>query len=139
MKIRSVLPCLAAAMLSGSALAQQNQQGPAPPVAGVATGVIGVTVEEETLVAHGWSAKRQLLGKEIYNDRGEALGKVDDIIVSPDRSVPYAIIGVGGYLGIGKHDVAIPTSQMRWQNDRFVLPGATRDIVRAMPEFRYAR
>jgi hypothetical protein len=61
-------------------------------------------------VTTGWSTKRQVLGKNVFNDKGETIGKIDDIIVAPDKAVSYAVIGAGGFLGVGRHDVAIPVS-----------------------------
>jgi sporulation protein YlmC with PRC-barrel domain len=110
-------------------------QAPAQ-VAGETT--LGVTVEQMKLVVLGWSAKKKLLGAPVYNDAGERIGKIEDIIVSPDRSVSHAIIGVGGFLGlIGTHDVAIPMDQIRFVGNRFVIPGATKAALKAMPEFHY--
>jgi sporulation protein YlmC with PRC-barrel domain len=100
---------------------------------------LGVAYAELRDVATGWSAKRQVLGKTVYNDGGDVIGKVDDIIVAPDKAVSYAIIGAGGFLGMGKHDVAIPVSQMKEASDgKFILPGATKDALKAMPPFEYA-
>lgn len=109
----------------------------AAQVAGQAT--VGVTVEEMKLVVLGWSAKQKLLGRDVFNDRNERLGKIDDIIVSPKRTVSWAIVGVGGFLGIGKKDVAIPMAQLKFSGNRLILPGATKDVVAAMPPFQYAR
>jgi sporulation protein YlmC with PRC-barrel domain len=100
---------------------------------------LGVAVAELRDVTTGWSAKRQVLGKTIYNDGGDAVGKVEDIIVAPDKAVSYAIIGAGGFLGVGRHDVAIPVNQIKQQGDgKFVLAGATKDALKAMPPFEYA-
>jgi hypothetical protein len=100
---------------------------------------LGVAVAELRDVTTGWSAKRQVLGKTIYNDSGDGIGKVDDIIVAPDKAVSYAIIGAGGFLGVGRHDVAIPVGQLKQQSDgKFVLAGATKDALKAMPPFEYA-
>jgi len=100
---------------------------------------LGVAVAELRDVTTGWSAKRQVLGKTVYNDSGDGIGKVDDIIVSPDKAVSYAIIGAGGFLGVGRHDVAIPVSQIKQQSDgKFILAGATKDALKAMPPFEYA-
>jgi sporulation protein YlmC with PRC-barrel domain len=109
----------------------------AAQVAGATT--IGVTVEEMKLVVLGWSAKRQLLGHDVYNDRNQKIGKVDDIIVSPKRTVSHAIIGVGVFLGLVKKDVAIPMDQLQLVNNRFILKGATKDALLAMPAFEYAK
>jgi sporulation protein YlmC with PRC-barrel domain len=106
-------------------------------VAGSST--IGVTKEEIKAVMEGWSAKKAILGKAVYNDKNEKIGTVDDLIITPDRSVSYAIIGAGGFLGIGKHDVAIPMSQLKLEKDKFILPGATKEALKAMPKFEYAK
>ncbi len=60
-------------------------------------------------------------------------------IIAPDKAVSYAIIGAGGFLGVGKHDVAIPVSQLQQSDGKIVLAGATKDAIRAMPPFEYAR
>ena len=58
--------------------------------------------------------------------------------MSPDKSVSYAIIGAGGFLGVGRHDVAIPVNQLKENDGKFVLAGATKAAIKAMPEFEYA-
>ena len=117
-----------------SAGAQGDKQS--PPVAGAQT--IGVTQAEVQVVATGWSAKKKILGKAVYNDNGQKIGTVDDIIISPDHKVTFAIVGAGGFVGVGKHDVAIPVTQLKQESDRIVLPGATKEALRSLPEFKYA-
>jgi hypothetical protein len=85
----------------------------------------------------GWSATRDLLNTNIKNDKGETIGRVRDLIVSTDGTVSAAIIGVGGFLGIGRRNVAIPTNEFKYQDGHFTLPGATKDALKALPEFRY--
>ena len=89
-------------------------------------------------VATGWSAKRQVLGQPVFNDLGDRIGDVDDIIIAPDKSISYAIINAGVFLHIEKHDVAVPVSQLKLVEGKLVLPGATRDALQASPEFEYA-
>jgi sporulation protein YlmC with PRC-barrel domain len=109
----------------------------AAQVAGGAT--LGVTVEELKLLVPGWSAKHKLVGADVYNDKDEKIGTVEDVIVSPKRTVSHAIIGVGGFLGlIGKHEVAIPMDQIKFTGGKFVIAGASKDALKAMPEFHYA-
>ena len=112
---------------------------PAPPVAGSETVILGVTVTELTNVVNGWSAKKQVLGKPVYNDKKKKIGTVDDIIIAPDKVVTYAIIGAGGFLGMDKHDVAIPVKQFKVVDGKFTLPGATKEAIKKMPAFRYAK
>jgi hypothetical protein len=86
------------------------------------TTLLGVTVEEMHEVALGWSAKRTILGQPVYNDNNERVGSIDDIIITPDKSISYAIVNAGGFLGLAKHDVAVPVSK----------------LLKASPEFEYA-
>jgi sporulation protein YlmC with PRC-barrel domain len=130
---RKVLTAIAAAsvLLTGATMSISQQV--------VGTTQLGVAVAEHRDVTTGWSAKRQVLGKTVFNDSGDGIGKVDDIIVAPDKAVSYAIIGAGGFLGVGRHDVAIPVSQIKQQSDgKFILAGATKDALKAMPPFEYA-
>ena len=100
---------------------------------------LGVTTIELQDVIKGFSAQRDLLSQPIYNDKGEKVGRVEDIIVTRDRAVSYAIVSTGGFLGIGSHDVAIPATQLKITDDRLTLPNATKELLRAMPPFEYAR
>jgi sporulation protein YlmC with PRC-barrel domain len=100
---------------------------------------LGVTVTELQAVVKGWSVKRTVLGQAVYNDKDEKVGSVDDIIITPDKAVSYAIVGTGGFLGLAKHDVAIPVSQFKLVDKKLVLPGATKEALKAIPEFQYAQ
>jgi sporulation protein YlmC with PRC-barrel domain len=99
---------------------------------------LGVAYAELRDVTTGWSTKRQVLDKKVFNDKGETIGKIDDIIVAPDKAVSYAIIGAGGFLGVGRHDVAIPVNQLKEDDGRFILAGGSKEAIKAMPEFEYA-
>jgi sporulation protein YlmC with PRC-barrel domain len=125
---------LAAAALAGLAVVSP---GSAQPVAGTTT--IGVVAEELQQVYSGWSVKKQILGQPVYNDTGEKVGKVDDLVIAPDKKVSYAIVGAGGFLGIGRHDVVIPVNQFKRENGKLVLPGATKEAIKAMPQFEWAK
>lgn len=100
---------------------------------------LGVTQVEMNAVISGWSAKKNLMGKTIVNDQNQKIGKIDDIIIAPDNFASFAIVGAGGFLGMGRHDVAIPFNQFKVQGQNFVLPGATKDKLKALPKFEYAR
>jgi sporulation protein YlmC with PRC-barrel domain len=106
-------------------------------VAGSTT--VGVSVAELRDVTMGWSAKRTILGQPVYNDNNERVGSVDDIIISPDKQVSYAIVNAGGFLSVAKHDVAIPVSQFQLVDNKLVLAGASKDALKATPPFEYAR
>jgi hypothetical protein len=100
--------------------------------------LLGASYAELRDVTLGWSAKRQILGHPVYNNTDERIGAVEDIIVTTDKSVSYAIINAGGFLAVAKHNVAIPVSQFQLNGEKLVLPGATKDALKATPAFEYA-
>jgi sporulation protein YlmC with PRC-barrel domain len=100
--------------------------------------LIGVSVAEMRDVSTGWSAKRAILGQSVFNEKDERVGSIDDIIIAPDKAVSYAIINAGGFIGLTKHDVAIPVSQLKLVDKKLVLAGATKEALKASPPFQYA-
>ena len=101
--------------------------------------LLGVSVAEMRDVSLGWSAKRQILGQPVFNDKDERVGSIDDIVIAPDKAVSYAIINAGGFIGLTKHDVAIPVSQLKLVDNKLVLAGATKEALKASSPFEYAR
>jgi sporulation protein YlmC with PRC-barrel domain len=88
------------------------------------------------LVATGYRASK-LLHQDVYNEMGEKVGKVDDLVISTDGNLSTAIVNVGGFLGIGKHLVAIPVRQFTHIAPKAVLPKASKDELKALPKFEY--
>jgi hypothetical protein len=80
-----------------------------------------------------------MLHADVRNDKNEKIGKVDDLIVKPDGTITIAVIDVGGFLGLGTHRVAIPVDQFSEVKPHLVLPGATKDALKALPPFEYAK
>lgn len=99
---------------------------------------VGVTVTQMEEIVLGWSAKKDLLDQNVYNEQKQKIGEINDFIITPKNSVAYAIIGVGGFLEVGKRDIAIPMAQIHVRDRTLVLPGATPDALKALPKFEYA-
>lgn len=110
----------------------------ASALAQVAGGTTTATAGETTRIAPGWSVKKTLMGKTIYNEAGDKVGEVEDLIIDPARNLSYVIVGAGGFIGIGQHDVAVPVAQIQDRSGRLVMPGATKDALKAMAKFEYA-
>jgi sporulation protein YlmC with PRC-barrel domain len=106
-----------------------------PAVAGKV--VLGVDVVEADLIATGWRASK-LVGAAVYNDSDEKIGKIEDVITTPKGDLSVAIIEVGGFLGVGKHRVAIPLRQFHPLAPKAVLPGASKSALKNMPKFEYS-
>ncbi|MCA3804324.1 PRC-barrel domain-containing protein, partial [Burkholderia sp.] len=88
---------IAATILASSVSAHAQIAGAQP---------ISVTVEQSQALLEGWSVKKSVLGKAVYNDDNQKVGTVRDLIVAPDGSVSAAIVSAGGFLGVAAHDVA---------------------------------
>lgn len=109
--------------------------GPRPALSQAAVKLVIVDV---AAVAEGYRASK-LIGIDVVNDQNERIGTIDDIIIGRDR-VLFAVLQVGGFLGLGGHFVAVPyqTLVLDHPDGKIVLPGATRDELRKLPEFRYS-
>ena len=104
------------------------------PVAGSTLMAVNVDIVATT----GYRASK-LLKSDIYNDKGEKIGKIDDFIVGSEEKVSVAIVAVGGFLGMGKRIVAVPAGLFESNaQGQVVLPGATKDRLKALPAFQYA-
>lgn len=130
--MRRALASIALSALTISAASTAHAQ-----VAGATT--VGIEVDQLQVVAAGWSVKKQILGKLVFNENSEKVGRIDDLIIAPDTSVSFVIVGAGGFVGVARHDVAIPIGQLSAQGDHLVLVGATKAVVKGMPAFQYAK
>jgi sporulation protein YlmC with PRC-barrel domain len=113
--------------------------GAADAVAQTAGSTVSVSTTELREIAMGWSAKKQILGEGVYNNIGEKVGEINDLIVTPNKALSYAIVGVGGFLGVGEHEIAVPVGLLKQQEGKIVLSGATKDTLKAAPKFEYAK
>ena len=116
---------------TGTVIAQQNDNA---PVAGRST--LGTTRMD--VIAEGWRASK-LIGASVYNESNQKVGKIGDLIIAPDGSISVAVLDVGGFLGVAQRHVAIPVEQFSQISPRIVLPGATKDALKQLPEFKYVK
>lgn len=100
-----------------------------------------VVVVDVKAVARGYRVSR-VLGNDVVNDREEEIGTLDDLVIGrDDQSILFAVLEVGGFLGIGGRLVAIPFESLRLDESggtlKIVLPGASRDKLKSLPAFDY--
>lgn len=79
----------------------------------------------------------KVVGSTVVNETDETVGTIDDLIVTPTEKVPFAVLSVGGFLGIGSKYVVVPFSSLEVQDEKMVLPGATKESLKSLPEFKY--
>lgn len=94
-------------------------------------------VDPAAVAASGMRASK-VVGATVRNSERESIGSIDDLIITPGERVPVAVLSVGGFLGIGAKLVAVPFERLQIDREGNVtLPGATRDSLRELPEFKY--
>jgi hypothetical protein len=113
------------ALLSGGAGAQGTPQT-----------VELVKVDVQKLAA-GYRASK-VIGSSVVNDANETIGKIDDLLISSDGKQPYAVLSVGGFLGMGTRLVVVPYETLKFIDNKVVLPGGTKEGLKMLPEFKYA-
>src|SRR3984957_11789227 len=124
---------------------------------------------------HGdWRASK-LVGLNVYSDNNQSIGSINDLLMDKSGNIKAAVIGVGGFLGVGEHLVAIPFEKIKFVNEPVAYTGtagnfsrppmstttgsaststttsksntwcpdhavfnATKDELKAMPEFKYS-
>ncbi len=81
----------------------------------------------------------KLIGASVVNDKDEKIGNVDDLIVTPTDRVLFAVISVGGFLGINGRLVVVSYSSLTVDDKgrKVVLPGASKEALSKLPAFHY--
>jgi sporulation protein YlmC with PRC-barrel domain len=93
-------------------------------------------VEVDVAVAANATRASSLIGARVENDAGENIGTIDDLMLI-EEVVTFAILAVGGFLGLAAHLVAVPFDDLQIDEDGIIFPGATREELKRLPEFRY--
>ncbi|MFZ1415563.1 MAG: PRC-barrel domain-containing protein [Defluviicoccus sp.] len=92
-------------------------------------------VDVQKLAAGYRSSK--IVGSTVVNDGNEKIGEVEDLLVEPNDKVLFAVLSVGGFLGIGEQLVVVPFNSLRIEGNRVMLPGGSKDTLKSLPEFKY--
>ncbi len=144
---------VAATLLATPALAQTTT--PPQPNAPAATTTMqpAATTTMNQTASGQWRASK-LIGVDVYNQQNEKLGEINELILNSSGQVAGAVIGVGGFLGMGERDVMVPLNQLRFANEGTTTTGSARDgdrkwypdravlntnkdQLKQMPEFKY--
>ena len=63
-----------------------------------------------------WRSSK-LIGVNVYNDNNDKIGDIQELIVDKSGKIENVVLGVGGFLGMGEHYVAVPMEKLRWVNE----------------------
>lgn len=78
-----------------------------------------------------------LIGKKVANTNGDEIGTIDDLIVTRNDRIAYAIVSVGGFLGIGDKLVAVKYDKFRLRGEEVLVLDATKASLEKKPAFTY--
>ena len=98
---------------------------------------MALTKIDPASLATGYRTSK-VVGSTVVNEANETIGTIDDLIVTPSDKVPFAVLSIGGFLGIGTTYVVVPYSQLEVHENRMLLRGATKESLKALPAFKYA-
>jgi sporulation protein YlmC with PRC-barrel domain len=79
-----------------------------------------------------WRASK-LEGVDVYNQANEKIGDIDELIVDSTGKIQAVVVGVGGFLGMGERNVAIPFDQIKFVNEPRAVATATSPTAPATP------
>jgi len=90
----------------------------------------------------GQMSAESLVGKAVKNAANESVGKINDIYLDANGAVKLVVVSVGGFLGVGSKDVAVPWTDLKFGRDGnsiTVLTNWTKDSLKAMPDYKDER
>lgn len=121
---------LGTTLLAGAAFAQTATPPAAPANTPAATTTTTTSTTSTTPNAYKgqWRASK-LIGVNVYNNNNESLGEINEILVDQSGKVQAVVIGVGGFLGIGERNVAVPMDKIKFVNE----PRASSTTVASRP------
>ena len=100
---------------------------------------VEITKVDVQKVAAGYRASK-VIGSSVLNDANETIGKIDDLLVTRDGKEPYAVLSIGGFLGMGTHMVVVRYDSLKFAPDnKIVLPGGSKDGLKMLPAFEYSK
>jgi len=106
---------LASAAFAQSPSATTTDSAGTPPAAASSTTSSSYTGD--------WRASK-LAGLNVYNDKNESVGSINDLLTDKSGSIKAVVIGVGGFLGVGEHLVAVPFDKVKFVNEPVAYTGA---------------
>lgn len=149
--LMSAIAMPAALALGTSAIAQETTPPPAEPPAvermettpapdpGAAAGTTAGTFATAQSTDE-WRSSR-LVGMAVYNEANERVGDISELILNANGQIEHAVIGVGGFLGIGEKLVAVSFSDLNIAREEDgsarVTMNTTKEALQNAPDYKY--
>ena len=144
---------LGSALMASAAFAQT-----AAPTTTTTTPAAAPMAASDSSYNGNWRTSK-VVGLSVYNDSNESLGSISDLLMDKSGNIKGVVIGVGGFLGVGEHLVALPFDKVKFVNEPIVYTGAapaapvartnpwypdhavfdaTKEQLKGMSEFKYS-
>jgi hypothetical protein len=98
------------------------------------------TMEKQATAYKGQLSVNDLINKSVKNAANESVGDINDIRIDSDGNIAAVIVGVGGFLGLGEKNVALPYDQLSFMRDSdgslVVTADVTKESLQAAPEWK---
>jgi len=115
----------ASALLASVAFAQSpSSQTPSSANTDRATTAAPATASDVSSFKGNWRTSK-LVGLNVYNDSNESLGSINDLLTDKSGNIKAVVIGVGGFLGVGEHLVAVPMEKVKFVDEPIAYTGAS--------------
>jgi sporulation protein YlmC with PRC-barrel domain len=171
MLLKSITAALAGTALLATVASAQTPSTTTDRANTANTANTATTLSESSL--HGDWRTSKVVGLSVYNENNESIGTINDLLMDKSGNIKAVVLGVGGFLGMGEHLVAVPFDKVKfvdtpvpsttassnsnrpassttgstasssssktnpWYPDHAVF-NATKDELKAMPEFKYS-
>lgn len=112
-----------AAGLAGTALLATVAFAQSPTATTDKTPAAATTATTTTTTASGQWRTSKMDGLKVYNDANENIGTISDLLMDKSGDIKIAVIGVGGFLGLGEHLVAVPYEKLKFVNEAVAYTG----------------
>jgi sporulation protein YlmC with PRC-barrel domain len=137
--MKTIVPALAAALLFGAGAIGpvSAAQDTTPGQTRAQTGTQMITnVPDNALTISTY------YNEDVYDNQDNKIGTVSDILLDNEGRISAVIVGVGGFLGLGQKDVAVPFNALKVtekNNDRYLVMNTTKEALESAPGYVYDR
>jgi len=142
---KSLLTASALVLMSAAAFAQSPPSSPSPQASPPSSPATSATPSPQTLnsIPTNSTTVTNYYKQNIYDSSNNKVGEVSDVLVDRDGKVTALIVGVGGVMGAGAKDVAVPFESVKLtnqENNKFrLVMNATADSLKNAPGYKYDR
>lgn len=115
---RVLMAAMLTTALAGTAVAQSSSE-PSAPSQAPATSTMNKSdaAPAPSTKAEGEWRSTKLVGLNVYNESNEKLGAINDLIFDKQGKIANVVIGVGGFLGMGEHNISVSFDQLKWEDE----------------------